>query len=1175
MQPQGNPSNLPPHSHRRLSDKLIRLLVRSCVILLLLAVTLAVFLFIYPWSMPAIDRQFRQSWMQATGLGLDFENVTFRLSGGLVEVRGPVLIDPFSGEELVRMDEIKLEFSLWEFLFSEFPRVIRNVRVGGLFRAELKQTEQGMELHHPWDRIIEIYQDHLRTIDTDTGGTEKDPGVEPGVVIRHITLGIMNFRWAGAEGGESTAWMTLKDMVLECAFNESARPDRLYLKGRYNESAAADSFRLAMSRNSGKDRIDIRMNLDGFDSRQDLPFEPGLEVRTRDIIFNGSCDFPGQRPWMIDGKLELDNVEIREPGSDDVQQHGRMTLSWKAGLRDNQPELNLNRLELDSELCHMVSSGTLGLQNPFEYNLGLHVFELNDRGIRLMASQMMPEAGGSLDVRRNAGIRISGNVAGNLVTTLPEHVDGTMWFNDTEWHTPLLPAPLIDLDGEIRLTSETMHVKRLTGRILDIPIELDGRIDFRPVQRRVDSIDLSWKAGGSLDNIRELVMYISGRDEDWFEMDGTFNSQGHFHLKDPFIGSISEAMERTTNIGWMDIHDGRICFTGPEIELNDIQGRVSMKDGRIQTEKPVTGRVFGAEIELSVSSAEGERLWHQPFLDIRLNASSDLESMEKNIKHQFPVPVIPAGLGDLQGRMNVNTEIMLPLREPGRWAMNGKLTIDQFRCSPVYRYFRGPLSFDKLEIRMDSSSMIIPPVSGRWGDMEVHLDGHLKPSGGLLNTSVEGSLRHLQHQLPGVIPMMYLDGPATIQHTTHIMSAHPDSDGQNLLDCFNTLVDEAGHGNLNDLWTTRFQGQILAQDAEATWMTMPVRMRGVKGRFLYDEKQIYTPDLISVNTGAGSHDVRGTLKVNYGGHPVSLEFKTSSGHFMLDPWLDPWFPGAWEKGDQEAENPGVAAESSMSDGPAPEGNKRGGGTEKFSPAGPADFVMRGEIQLDSLSYRGAKGSNFRGRLELDSYRDGHYRLKCSPAAADLYEGRLNAEYTLQNKDIDASVSMELVKLGLLKDALFPGAELASILSGRLAGRLDYHHDLTRGSEGIEGKGHVRINDSLWSEGTLFHRFGKLLNLSFFNDVMFDTIEGDYSIRDARVSSVEPGILFKGPLVSLVMTGSVDADENLDLLMRLNFFSGIAKFPVFKELVDMFNYAAGSVLKFRITGTIQDPDGIAL
>ena len=47
------------------------------------------------------------------------------------------------------------------------------------------------------------------------------------------------------------------------------------------------------------------------------------------------------------------------------------------------------------------------------------------------------------------------------------------------------------------------------------------------------------------------------------------------------------------------------------------------------------------------------------------------------------------------------------------------------------------------------------------------------------------------------------------------------------------------------------------------------------------------------------------------------------------------------------------------------------------------------------------------------------------------------------------------------------------------------------------------------------------------------------------------------------------------MLKLKFFAGGAKLPVFKERVEMFNDAAGSVLRFKITGTLQNPEGIAL
>ena len=1142
----------------------MRLLLRAVAILALFGATILLLLFICPWSMPVIN----------TGLGLNFERATFRISRGLVEVRNPSLVDPVSGEELVRMRGIKMELSFWEFLFSDSPRVIEKIQVNGEFAASLEWAGGQGGISAPWDRIIEIYRNHLGRVELFPTEVVEGIDLRPGVVIRHLSFDVLNFRWAGAQGESLPSWVTLKDVALECEFDDVGRPLNFLLEGKYNEHPATNSLRIVIARDPGDSRLDFRVNVDEFDSRIDFPFDTAFEMMGRDIEFSGSCDIPGKRPWMIDGNFRLGDVKIRDPGSGEVQPHGRMTLSWSAELPVQQSGLELSHLELESELCHMLSSGTLQLFSPHEYDLAVQSFEVTDSGIRLIANQMIPDAGGSITVSREGMIHFSGDVAGDLVKTIPDKIDGRMWFNNATWHTPILSAPLVALDGEVRLTSATMFVRHLKARLLDIPMELGGRIVFRPLGRGVESIDLDWNAGGQLDNIRRLIRCVSAGGEESFELDGTFDARGRFKLNDPFVGSLSDALERTASQGWINILDGRARSLGSDLVMGDVRGRIDLTDGQIHTKDPITGRFRGIDIELELSSKECEPFWNQPFLDIGLKASVNLEQMGVGPGQVSSVSDIKGKLGEIKGRVILDTQLALPLRSPRDLDYQGKVKILGLQCNPKLRWFRGPLFLDQVEFMVNSSSISIMPAAARWGGMEVQLEGRLSPAGGWLKASTECFLEQVQEQIPAVMPMMHLKGPAAVQHTIHLLPAYPASVEQGPLGWMNAIVGAVVQGHLKEFYNVHFQGEIQALDCEATWKRMPVRLRGITGDFIYDQQKLATSGLISVNAGFGSRDVETMLEVGYAQKPVRLEFITSSGHFVLDPWLRPWYPGAWEWEGKELAVRADDVELSPDSGMAREGLQKLKGNA-FEQIDPAKFVMLGDVQLDSLTYRKAQATNFRGILKLDSYPGGSLGLSLNSVAADFYEGRFNAEYTLRNRDLTSRMKMEQVSLGRLKNALNPGEGPSSILSGRLTGQFDYQHDLTQGFSGMAGTGHVQVQDSLWGEGTLFQRIGRILNLSFFKDVVFDSIEGDFALRDSVFSVREPGIVFKGPIMSLVMTGSVDADENLELLLKLKFFSGVAKLPVFKELVEMFNDAAGSVLKFKITGTLQNPEGIAL
>lgn len=238
-----------------------------------------------------------------------------------------------------------------------------------------------------------------------------------------------------------------------------------------------------------------------------------------------------------------------------------------------------------------------------------------------------------------------------------------------------------------------------------------------------------------------------------------------------------------------------------------------------------------------------------------------------------------------------------------------------------------------------------------------------------------------------------------------------------------------------------------------------------------------------------------------------------------------------------------------------------------------DFAAEGELDLDSLSFRGVQCTAVQGpfRLQNDRLLLGHVLgptaesgQPSKPLEARLWDGVLRAGGWIRfhpqlEYQFSASLSradLRVVARDYQVDAPnLRGAVYAAVsLQGKGAG-----------IQGLTGYGNFQLKDADIYELPLVVALLKILSIRRPDRTAFHECEGGFQIAGNHL--YWDRLMFRGDAVSLVGQGEMDFDSNLRLTFRSLLGPNELKIPVVKEV---FRGASEQIILVHVGGTLRDP-----
>ena len=510
------------------------------------------------------------------------------------------------------------------------------------------------------------------------------------------------------------------------------------------------------------------------------------------------------------------------------------------------------------------------------------------------------------------------------------------------------------------------------------------------------------------------------------------------------------------------------------------------------------------------------------------------------------------------------------------------------QCTMSYTGFPYPLSGVSGTIRMEEGRWTIKDVSGTNDSGAVHCSGVLDPglgSAGMLTLHFTGSAMVLERELRDALPSGMqrvwddieprgsADVVATVRHDIQQRTTAVDLEA----------TPHAGTVSIEPSW---FPYRLEHLDGRLVWRNGQLRFENVRGsharttvaaegscHFSKQGDWHVRFDSIAADRFRVDHDVLDAL-------PARLKQAISAvrprGLMSMAGTLDVYSTQQHQTG---VPGPPAAAwdmqidmEQGAMDVGVPLDHVHGG----VRLVGQSDGIIwrsSGDIDFDSLMWKGVQVTNVRGPLAMDAsgVRFGVAAANANdPKGPQRISGRLAGGSLLVDGRVESgdqgtfSVTAALEESDLERLA---GEAIGSSqkYTGKVFGSIEIN-GTRAGTHALSGRGEMRLRDADLYELPLIVSTLKILRIkapdrkAFSSSVIDFRIEGPHAYFD--------NIELSGDAISLVGMGEMDFDTNLNMTFRSIVGDSESQLPVMKKVL---GGASGQFMLIHVDGTLSHPD----
>ncbi|MBN2563964.1 MAG: AsmA-like C-terminal domain-containing protein [Phycisphaerae bacterium] len=675
---------------------------------------------------------------EATSGEVQVERATFKMFGGITLHNVRVSV-PYSEE----LDPGAVDTASREIFSAASVKLLHNpwrLLIGSLRVEHIIATKPRIVLAHNVDTGLRNWQ----LLASDTGPSRaRKPGYRPNVTLRSAMAEVVSIH---ADGRHETCTEEL---------DADARPHRqmttafLIEVRRFSEPAE----RTTVIFDPGARLVTNTPFVDAQTVRLQLP-KAAQEFFDR-IALQGEVKlsrliYDAQSPEDIDTSIELRNVRCTVPAS--------MLASGAAGDATNDAssdvasgtESYLARRQ-DTVLTMTNLTGRLDLRGS---RLGVDISglingaECRVRGCLANVDNELDQMGIDLRIQGTKMPAPEGSMRQELLTDPSVPHDLQKFFQDYDPHgnfdvdfqffRPPGPAERVcvsgtlrpqgatgrcrwfayaveDLHGLVRFESEHVRIENIQGKHGPAHVQVNGRID-RTTRRAAVDVNI---AATDVPLDTELFEPLSDRYKSiWRRFAPRGRADITVHVQRPGAGADEPQPTYETHVA-ADLVDARICFNEYPYPLDNVRGRLEIKDDRIQFTN-LTGHREGASVQINGRATMGDS--DNPEVELHIGAksmrlddtlASALPADGRAVFAQFQ----PEGFVDLSGTVSLN--------DPQRglvYDLRAKLH-DATLCYQHFPYSIRGLSAD-VEIRPDDISVL--SVTGGHGAANLAASGKVR-----------------------------------------------------------------------------------------------------------------------------------------------------------------------------------------------------------------------------------------------------------------------------------------------------------------------------------------------------------------------------------------------------------------------------------------------------------------
>ncbi len=1172
-------NEIPPvRPKRRIGRLIFRALARIIVVLFFLIV-LAVALFGFrPISISWAEHILKERFLATTGLQLDFERAKWTLGRGHLFIGAPTLSDPSVHDRLLELKAVELDLSvasIFRHWWSPKDFIeVRQLSVRGPLEVEVEEREGRVQLAEKSRRVQEIFQAKLKAAsDEATGGqtsstTLSKPPSAP-VRLTSVNLAGLGITLKNVGEKETKTLLLARDADVLAEFNGSNAPTNILCTGKLEGQGGSTGFKLRLGPNLERNEMSLNLTLQPLDSRLHLPTAPPADFRTGAMEITGMLrrkeDQAGKpspnandREWSLFSEANLSEITFIGAGADGSDQRFESaslftSLDWST----SEKALKLNSAQFKSKDCAMTADGRLDLFDPYRYALHLDPLELRSQGLALVERNVL--RGNYIVKPEDSRIEVRGELAGRLGELPPETENLTYKAENLALQLPDFPEPITNLRIQGSVTPKELKLADGYAVVQGIPFQVAGSFRGRPLEGKIDHAELNWKTAGEVEGLSKLIEKNGEGLVSQFSFRGDVMGSGSVHIENPELGDWEKLLDKADLQGKLQFNQAELNYRKLDRPIRGLSGTFEMSRNQAVFHN-LSGSIEDVDFALDGVIAGRKHFWDEATTTATLQTRLHLE----NIGHYFEWVGTdpPENLPKSEGRAILNARIAGPLNEWRRMDFRGDLILEDLALPLDTDLVGGTIRSPRIEAAFTPSEIRLVKAAGDWEGVALGVEGTLGVDAGEITLKMEGPLVGFQKAVPAVLDRFEVGGSASLRHTLKLARA----DREKLPAKTFVALWPADPENkattptldLKTMWLTEGKGQIQFKNAEMTFECMPTHLTDVNGTLNYDANHLWSPGLVQVRAGDHARETQTTIVVTFGKEsaPTIMDAHVIGDNVDLDDWIQDWRR------------------------PRPHPKEK----EKPTNLNQPRFIANVTAETKEVGYRGLKGKNLTGSLQYKDFGKGHDDLSWTDARAEAKKGwvlvngiwKRRPGMDITTYDIKAS-KMDVADL---LNAFYKPKKQTGLSTGLVTGTLYLHQD---GLEGVpfDGHGELFVEDSKFVSNAIFGKLGSLLKLEeLFNEISFPKIQGRFDVSENSVTiKGDKPIVFENPSMihplSLKTHGKVGPERALDLELSLQFFPRIGGIPVVGQVWDIVNKLTGSILRFHVGGTLDEPEVSAL
>jgi hypothetical protein len=1194
--------------------------VRASVVVVLGLAAFGLIVYYYPWSNRWVDRTLQAQWLAATGLGLQYDKATFQLSRGQFDIKRPTILDPRGNRPLLAPRRLSVRMSFWRAFARRGPMRIDAIELTGPLDLRVSARGGTATLDAPWDRIVEIARDRAASLQK-TASTNTPPSGVPAFAVSHVTLLRVGLRVA-MEGRqeERQSLLRLDEASIETDFDDAMEPLQAVLRGRLNGRDQDDGLMLSARRDAGDGRLDFTLSLRDLASHRDAPwpFVTGWKALRCQVqgTLERSPGAPGAR-WRSSGMAVVDQVALTGMDAETTAMAktsiatppillGGASLAWRLQYDADARSIALEQLDLHGDLGELKADGSICLDAPRAYALKVHPLTLTDAGVALLAKSWPPlrglaraeaETGAKAKAASTTGAETTTGAGsgtgspslalqarGSLDRARPDELAIEADMGGCRWSSPAWPVPLRDVSLRARLTPQALTVDRLRATVGVIPVDLHGQARGDALAGRVDALALDWSTSGTAQGLMRAIGQSSAETARMGlpSLTGDWSGQGTLRVERPLEGSSLDALARARLGGSLTLRGVALRHPKLPAPVEGIAGRFDFARDRM-TCHDLAGRFLGAGFTIDGELTGEPCFWLKPQARLTLAADGRLERIVPVLRARFASALRQApalsqaldGLTSPTGRLaltvtastdggdnassNVQVNGPTALAALANARLKGSVRLDDAATTLSLPEANGRLRLDAAQVDFTDASLKLAELRGALGAIAFEANGDATPSaGGKLDARLEGAMAEVKRRLPWTLRRFKAGGHAVATHHSTFAPTPGVAPSAKRWADLAPLAASIVHANdpidaLARAFAHHMTGDVQARDLEMTFNGMPTPLRGIGGQLRYDDDHVWSVSPLTLEGGEGSHGLVSDFSVSFPkpGRVPNLSFDAQGDHFALSSWATEWkFPHATQ----------FALDA--------QGRPRYPRDYKLSPAEALIMTIDGRVRSKTVAFYRLKGQDFDGNFHLDIYPVQPNVLRWDDVRATIEGGKLATSGRDYNFQMWNEIRVEGVDLAALTRDVSKRERPQGIFSGVLSGSASLYTGFNHFDSPPTGKGELRIEKSRFVSNAVLGRLGGMLSLPIFDDVSFSRIQGPFTIQYPTYKT--EGIVFENPLTNLELSGTVGPNQKLDLQMKAQFLRIAGSVPLVGNVLSVFNKMAGTLLRFHVTGTVEDP-----